>query len=120
MHAVSRPIVANQNIPADDPAAGIEPFSINALRDQVARLERAGAVPDRRGKLRPVILGVPALDRHLPGGGLARAALHEIAGAGADREQAAAASGFAALWLARLQQAGPVLWIARAASRAAI
>lgn len=120
MKTASKPFAANQNISADDPAAGIKPFSIKALRDQVARLERAGTVPDRRGKLRPITLGAPALDRHLPWGGLPRAALHEIAGEGADREQAAAAAGFAALWLARLQAAGPVLWIVRAAGRAAI
>jgi protein ImuA len=120
MHAVSKPVAANQNLLADDPAAGIKPFSINALRDQVARLERAGTIQNRRDKLRPITLGAPALDGHLPWGGLPRAALHEIAGEGADREQAAAASGFASLWLARLQEAGPVLWIVRAASRAAI
>jgi protein ImuA len=102
---------ANQNHPA----------SIDALRDQVARLERLGATTQhRRGPLRPVTLGTPELDRHLPWGGLPRAALHEVAGEGADREEGAAAAGFASLWLARLQDAGPVLWIVRAGSRAAI
>src|SRR5690242_5689353 len=92
---------ANQNQPA----------SIDALRDQIARLERrGGAAQNRRGPLRPVTLGVVELDRHLPWGGLPRAALHEVAGEGADREQGAAAAGFAAFWLARLQDAGPVLW----------
>ena len=110
-----------QNHPAETSEAGIKPFSINALRDQVARLERAGSgVGTRRGKLKPVTLGAPALDQHLPWGGLPRAALHEVAGAGADREQGAVAAGFASLWLARLQEVGPVLWILRAASRAAI
>jgi protein ImuA len=108
---------ANQNAPTAAPA-GINPLSINALRDQVARLERQGSAP--HGPLRPVSLGVPALDGHLPWGGLPRAALHEVAGAGEDREQGAAAAGFAALWLARLQASGPVLWIARAASLAAV
>ena len=121
MNAVSRPFAANQNVPADDPAAGIKPFLIKALRDQIARLGRTGpGAQGHRGPLRPVTLGAPALDRHLPGGGLPRAALHELAGEGADREQGAAAAGFAALWLARLQAAGPVLWIARAASLGAI
>jgi protein ImuA len=118
---VPKPIAANQNRLADDPASGIKPFSINGLRDQVARLERAGAVSGGgRGNLRPVTLGAPALDQHLPGGGLPRAALHEVAGEGPDREQGAAAAGFASLWLARLQESGPVLWIVRAGSRAAI
>ncbi|MDQ7248935.1 ImuA family protein [Dongia sedimenti] len=106
-------LAANQNRPA-------EALGIAALRDQVARLERAGTVPGPRGKLHPITLGAPELDRHLPGGGLSRGALHEVAGAGADREQGAAAAGFAALWLARLQDSGPVLWIVRAGSRAAI
>jgi protein ImuA len=113
------PFAANRNAPVETAPAGIKPFGINALRDQVARLERT-ASGGRRGKLRPITLGAPALDRHLPWGGLPRGALHEVAGEGVDREQAAAAAGFAALWLARLQEAGPVLWIVRAASRAAI
>ena len=120
MNALPKPLAANQNHPADDPAAGIKPVSINALRDEVARLERAGPGAGRRGKLQPVTLGAPVLDRHLPGGGLPRGALHEVAGEGADREQGAAAAGFAALWLARLQETGPVLWVVRATGRDAI
>jgi protein ImuA len=113
------PLAAHQNRVADDTATALKPLGIDALRDQIARLERAGAVPGRRGKLRPITLA-PDLDRHLPWGGLPRAALHEVAGEGADREQGAAAAGFAALWLTRLQESGPVLWIVRAGSRAAI
>jgi protein ImuA len=114
-------IPANQNRRVDTQAAGIKPHAIDALRDQVARLERTGAVAgSRHGKQPMVTLGAPDLDRHLPGGGLPRAALHEVAGEGADREQGAAAAGFAALWLARLQESGPVLWIVRAGNRAAI
>ena len=104
-------LAANQNHPA----------SIDALRDQVARLERLCATAqNKRGPLRPVTLGAADFDGHLPWGGLPRAALHEVAGEGADREEGAAAAGFASLWLARLQDAGPVLWIVRAGSRAAI
>jgi protein ImuA len=115
------PLAANQNHPADTPATGVKPFAIHALRDQVARLERLGATTqNRRGSLRPVTLGAPELDRHLPWGGLPRAVLHEVAGEGPDREEGAAAAGFASLWLARLKDAGPVLWIVRAGSRAAI
>jgi protein ImuA len=113
-------LAVNQNLPAD-PAAGIKPFLISALKDRVAKLERAGSAPGgRQGRLKPVALGAPALDQHLPWGGLPRAALHEVAGAGPDREQGAAAAGFAALWLGKLQAAGPVLWVVRAADRAAI
>lgn len=49
-----------------------------------------------------------ALDAHLPGGGLAFGALHEMAGAGPDTEHGAAAALFAAGVLAR--SCGPVLW----------
>ena len=115
------PIPTHQNRRVDTQAAEVKPLALDALRDQVARLERAGAIAGSPcGKQRPVTLGMPDLDRHLPWGGLPRAALHEVAGAGADREQGAAAAGFAALWLARLQESGPVLWVVRAGNRAAI
>lgn len=53
--------------------------------------------------------GIAAIDAALPGHGLARHALHEIAGADGD----ASAAGFATALLARLAVDGPVLWIAR-------
>ncbi|HVT54340.1 MAG TPA: hypothetical protein VHE77_22385 [Dongiaceae bacterium] len=110
---------ANQNQPPDRPS-GDKSRLLNDLKTKIARLEQApgalvAAVPERL-----VRLDLPAIDRHLPWGGLPRGALHEVAGEGADREQAAAAAGFAALWLARLQAQGPVLWIVRAVSRAAL
>ena len=40
--------------------------------------------------------GVAAIDRALPGGGLARGALHEILGAGGDEEDGALPAAFAA------------------------
>ena len=46
--------------------------------------------------------GVAAIDRALPGGGLARGALHEILGAGGDEEDGALAAAFAAQILGRL------------------
>ncbi|MGH7067581.1 MAG: ImuA family protein [Acetobacteraceae bacterium] len=69
------------------------------LRARIQRLER----PAER---RPEVLafGVAGIDAHLPGGGLALGALHEIAGSAAD----GAATLFAAGLLARLE--GPVLW----------
>ncbi len=54
--------------------------------------------------------GVPAIDTHLPGGGLARGALHEIAGGASIAEQGAATL-FTAGIAARLK--GPVLWCLR-------
>ncbi|HEY8611584.1 MAG TPA: damage-inducible protein [Roseomonas sp.] len=74
-----------------------------ALRARMARIERAG-LADREEP--PTIPLCPEMDRDLPGGGLARAALHEILSDGAG-----AAAGFAALLMAR--SGGTVFWIAR-------
>jgi protein ImuA len=86
------------------------------LREQVRAVEAPGA---GRGV---VPLGVPAVDAHLPGAGpgdsglngLPRAALHEVAAAGA--LDAGAATAFTALLAARLaeQVRGPILWMTRA------
>ncbi|MGH7080372.1 MAG: ImuA family protein [Acetobacteraceae bacterium] len=83
--------------PADTPAN--TPPGLAHLRARIQRLERPA-------KRRPEALafGVGGIDAHLPGGGLAFGALHEIAGEGAD----GAATLFTAGLLARLP--GPVLW----------
>src|SRR6266446_2775177 len=71
------------------------------LREHIGRIERpASAI---RGVLP---FGVAAIDRVLPGGGLARGALHEILGAGGDEEEGALAAALAAGILGRLG-AGP-------------
>src|SRR6516162_8988080 len=60
--------------------------------------------------------GIAAIDRVLPGGGLARGALHEILGAGGEEEDGAVAAAFAAGILGRLADQGSpagdgmVLW----------
>jgi protein ImuA len=72
------------------------------LRRQVAGLERAGQVGEDA-----VGLGVPEIDRHLPDGGLAGGAVHEVLGG--------AATGFAVSIAARLE--GPVLWCLDASRR---
>jgi len=69
-------------------------------------------------------LGVPAIDAHLPDGGLKLAGLHEIAGA-RDEWDDAVAAGFCLALLGRLAAArgrtaggcpaGPILWAARRA-----
>ena len=76
------------------PAAGI-----SALRERIRQIEQ----PARHGVLP---FGVAAIDRALPGGGLALGAVHEITGAGGDEEDGAAAAGFAAGILARLGAGG--------------
>ncbi len=77
------------------------------LRERVRRIERPAATA--HGVLP---FGVTAIDRVLPGGGLARGALHEILGADGDEEDGALAAAFAARILERLVAAGDgmVLW----------
>jgi hypothetical protein len=69
--------------------------SLTTLRDRIRQIER----PARHGVLP---FGVTAIDRALPGGGLALGAVHEILGQGGDEEDGATAAGFAAGILARL------------------
>jgi protein ImuA len=78
-----------------------------ALRAEVRAIESAG----RGGGHDCLRFGLEAIDRRLAGGGLATAALHEIAGASAGLNDAAAASLFAAGIAARLE--GPILWALR-------
>ena len=71
-----------------------------------ARLARLDAVGPGGGAVLP--LGLPGIDRVLPGGGLARGCLHELCGA-ADQ---GAALGFAVALLGRLiADGGHVVWI---------
>ncbi len=74
--------------------------SLTALRDRIRHIEQ----PARHGVLP---FGVAALDGALPGGGLALGAVHEITGVGGDEEDGAAAAGFAAAILARLDPHPP-------------
>src|SRR5689334_9119584 len=117
MNAATPLGAANQNLPSEDRHNGDKSRLLNDLKTRIARLEQTPGLPQAGAPDRLVRLGLPEIDGHLPWGGLPRGALHEVAGEGADREQAAAAAGFAALWLAQLQAKGPVLWIVRAASR---
>jgi protein ImuA len=76
---------------------------LERLRARLARLDAVG-----RGGGAVLPLGLPGIDRALPGGGLARGCLHELCGA-ADR---GAALGFATALLGRLMAAGGhVVWI---------
>ena len=68
------------------------------LRERIRRLEGAAG---RRRLVLP--FGIKAIDRHLPGGGLALAALHEVAGGGHGATDGAAAALFAAEIAARLR-----------------
>jgi len=80
--------------------------ALEELRHRIRRLE-GGAVA------RPILpFGIKEIDRVLPGGGLARGALHEITGVGGDEEDGALPAAFAAVALRRLQ--GTVLWCSSA------
>ena len=96
--------------PTSGPAMALDPLrdpvGISELRDIVAKLERHRAAPQAPP---PLPFGLPDLDAALAGGGLARGALHEIAGTGADIQHGAAAAMLAAGILARVE--GKVLWV---------
>ena len=79
-----------------------------ALRARLRQLESGGRA------LRVLPLGAPLLDDHLPGGGLALGALHEIEGVRAEWDDAVAAA-FCLALAAPLAVAGAglVLWVAR-------
>jgi len=72
---------------------------LSDLRARVRTIERGAAYGSLRRRAAP--LGDPALDAHLPGGGLALGALHEIEGGRAEWDDGAA-TGFCAGLLARL------------------
>src|SRR3974390_116305 len=76
---------------------------LTALRGRVQRLEQGAA---RRWSVLP--FGIEAIDRHLPDGGLALGALHEVAGGGNGAIDGAAAALFTAGIAARTR--GQVLW----------
>ena len=95
--------------PAGLAPAPHRPPDLQALRARIAGLEHAGA-GDEAGILP---FGIPAIDGHLPWGGLPLGALHEVVAAGpGDDDANGAAVGFAAVLLARLAARGPVLWVA--------
>ncbi len=82
--------------------------TVEALRGQIAKMERHGGLTSRAASLP---FGLSAMDRHLPAGGLLLGAVHELQAAGSDVETGAASALFAAGALAR--RPGPVLWISR-------
>lgn len=89
------------------------PSSLAALRARLA------AVATPAGRHGAVTFGDPAVDAHLPPGGLALGTLHEVAAEGLEAETGALTAAFAAVLLARLLarpgEARPAIWIARAA-----
>ena len=80
---------------------------LDDLRARIARIEHAG-----RSDRGVVPFGVREVDARLPQGGLARGALHEVAGGGVGAVHGAAAVLFAAGVFARMP--GSILWCLRA------
>jgi hypothetical protein len=64
-----------------------------AIEELRARIQRLDGASGRRRSVLP--FGIKAIDRHLPGGGLALGALHEVAGGGHGAIDGAAAALFA-------------------------
>src|SRR6201999_2666215 len=77
---------------------------ITQLREHIAAIEGVGA------RYASLPFDLPAIDRHLPSGGLASGALHEVSG-GMELADDAAATVFLAGILARID--GPVFWCLR-------
>src|SRR5712672_895839 len=76
---------------------------LKALRERIQRLEGGAARPRTA-----LPFGIKAIDQHLPEGGLALGALHEVAGGGNGAIDGAAAALFATGIAARTK--GRVLW----------
>jgi protein ImuA len=98
---------------------------LHALRQRIARLERTGAATvGAAADTARLTFGLAAIDDHLPDGGLAAAAIHEILDGDADATAiapsgrpalaGAAATAFVAALAGRRQQTGgrTVVWIA--------
>ena len=79
------------------------------LADLRRQIEGVGRERTKRSEA--LAFGIPAVDGHLPAGGLKLGALHEVIEAGPVADHAALASLFTAGHLARLT--GPVLWCLR-------
>jgi len=77
---------------------------LDGLRRTIGRVQRR----DTRARAAAIAFGVAELDACLPSRGLARGALHEVAGAGPDIEHGTASALLVAGVLARSR--GPVLW----------
>lgn len=87
-------------------SAGRPAIFPDSLRTVIARLEHAGGA---RAAAPLLPFGAAGLDERLPGGGLPLGALHEVAGAGPDSEQAATATLMVGGVVARIP--GLVLWV---------
>ena len=99
---------------------GRDPAAIAELRGLIRALERGSSMPGSPGGASHIPLGLAALDRALPAGGLSLGALHVVVCASPAGADAGAGAGFAVALVARLLAGGvggPVLWCLSAAAR---
>jgi protein ImuA len=87
-----------------------EPTALTVTRNRAAVMAELRRLLPRTGELRKALpFGLAAIDSHLPGGGLACGALHEVVPAA--ESCVAAAFGFIAAVLAHLSRAYPLLFV---------
>lgn len=79
----------------------LHPPSIQQLRSQLARMGGSG----RRAELSVLPIGVPEIDSHLPGCGLARGGIHDVVG------DLPAITGFLSALLGRQKAIRHLLWV---------
>jgi protein ImuA len=87
-------------------------MTVASRNGHLAALRRRLEAQERTGRQDRLVLPfmVPAIDRALPGRGLALGTLHEVAGSDQEEEDGAVAAAFLAGILARLKPELPVLW----------
>lgn len=88
----------------------VDNATLSRLRRQIATLE-GGAEPENRSV---IPFGLPAIDTHLPAGGLANSSVHEITDGGDDKSVGGSATAFAAALAGHAQyfRRAPIVWIA--------
>ena len=105
LRSATRPAGGDPRFPPQKPELR-DPAVLERLRAAIRRIEGTGPTWSD-GETATLPLGVGEIDAHLPRGGLAAGALHEIVAA--DTGMAGTASAFSA-YLASLSGDGPVLW----------
>jgi protein ImuA len=109
----------NRSLPPQNRGNGRIPAGLERLREHIRRIEGYGGTL-AEGNRQVLPFGIEEIDSRLPGGGLARGALHEVFAAGKGSADAGIATAFCALLAGRLVRqhdadgaAGGILWCER-------
>ncbi|MEK9645908.1 MAG: hypothetical protein VW547_10235, partial [Alphaproteobacteria bacterium] len=109
----------NRSFPSQNRGNGRIPASLERLHEHIRRIEGYGGTL-AEGNRQVLPFGIEEIDSHLPGGGLARGALHEVFAADKGSADAGIATAFCALLAGRLVRqhdadgaAGGILWCER-------